>query len=90
MSYLFVQGIAIAGVVKWPAHVALTCAGAERLARPTTQSAYEALPSSTTIIYAQRRAYCWCTCRPGETLEAERVDGSTMGIALRVRCAMGW
>jgi hypothetical protein len=51
--------------------------------------------SSTIAAYAQRRwpyccCCCCCTCRPGETLDAERVDGSTMGMALRVRCAMGW
>jgi hypothetical protein len=45
-------------------------------------------------IYQPRRPYCCCICRPGETLKgglaAKRVEGSTIGIALRVRCANGW
>lgn len=41
-----------------------------------------------------RAAKCCCICRAGEMerggLAAERALGSTMGMALRVRWAMGW
>lgn len=44
--------------------------------------------------YQRRETYCCCICRPGETerggLATKRVLGSTMGMALRVRCASGW
>lgn len=48
------------------------------------------------VYWTQRRAlmYCCCICRAGETdgggLATERVDGSTIGIALRLRWASGW
>lgn len=44
--------------------------------------------------HQRRDTYCCCICRPGDTerggLATERVLGSTIGIALRLRCASGW
>lgn len=44
--------------------------------------------------YQRRDMKCWCICRLGDTdgggLAMFRVDGSTMGMALRVRWASGW
>jgi hypothetical protein len=45
-------------------------------------------------LYQRRDMNCCCICRLGETLggglATVRVDGSTMGMALRVRWASGW
>lgn len=45
-------------------------------------------------LYQRRGMNCCCICRLGETegggLATFRVEGSTMGMALRVRWASGW
>lgn len=68
----------------------------ERLASPTTQSAVvDSITQSQVPPYQRRGAYCCCIWRPGETdmgtgLATDRVEGSTIGIALRVLWASGW
>ena len=68
-----------------------------RLAGPTTQSVIQdtALLQPVQLTAYQRRGTYWCCiCRPGETdiggLATDRVEGSTIGIALRDLCAIGW
>lgn len=74
----------------------LTRSKGSKVADTATPSAVQHRQKHASWIY-QRRCCCmwWCCIwRAGETLRGglatERVDGSTIGIALRVRCAIGW
>lgn len=52
------------------------------------------LEQAGVIYHRPRDMNCCCICRLGETdgggLATARVDGSTIGMALRVRWASGW